>query len=167
MTQARSFLTTRNLVTAGAVALPLLLTWKYSAMLDYAYSLTASGATAKIAEYRVADAARIVAAAADPELFERDYLRKPLDGDAVFADASSRGASSRLVSVRGVESGGVAISCRLNGFAYAAHKEAIDSLKPGAPVHVKGVIGAGTGGETLALADGCTVEPAVSALAVR
>ena len=111
-------------------------------------------------EYLVSDAPQIARAAkADRHLFDRQYARQTLSGVAVFTGSETRGSSNTLIRMTTPGADPVGITCGMNKFAFAAHKDTVSALKSGDPVHIKGPIGSDSNGQTISLGDGCQVEP--------
>ena len=138
-----------------------LVIWKFPALRSYNYSLVASEAIVPMPEYHVADIPNIVeAATTNRTAFDQRYARQTLTGDLTFAASQPRGSSAFLIKTTGPD--GVTVECGMNKFRAAASKDALDSLKPGDSVRVKGVIGAESAGRIIALSDGCTVEKAAA-----
>ena len=138
-----------------------LVIWKFPALRGYSYSLVASGAIVPMPEYHVSDIPNIAeAATTNRAVFDQRYARQTLSGELIFAASQPRGSSAFLIKATGPDA--VTVECGMNKFRAAASKDALDSLKPGDLVRVKGVIGAESAGRTISLSDGCTVEKAAA-----
>lgn len=164
MTSEQNKSSTKTIIIIASICFTLLVVWKFAALREYAFGLISSEAVVPMPEYGIADAPRIVEAAkADRAGFERQYFRQTLSGEVVFSAAEGRGSSTFLIRMATPGAAPLALTCGMNKFAFAAHKDTVSAFKPGDIVRIKGPIGSDTDGQTIALGDGCTVDPSYSA----
>ena len=155
---------TAKIVTALIVACTIgLVIWIFPMVRSYNAGLVSSGAVIPMPEYHVSDAPAIIAAAnGDRAGFEQAYARQTFSGQVALTSKEARGTTAVLIRTTTAGAAPIIIECGMNKFRAAASKDALDSLKPGDSVRVKGVIGAESAGRIIALSDGCTVEKAAA-----
>jgi len=154
---------TKLIIIILSIAAVLLVIWKFPALRSYAYGLLSSEAIVPMPEYLVSDAPKIIEIAkTNRTLFDQQYFRQTLSGDVVFSGSETRGNSSYLIRMTTPGAAPITLSCSMNKFAFAAHKDTLGVFKSGDIVHVKGPIGSDTDGQAISLGDGCVVEKSYS-----